>query len=56
MAVFPPGGEASKNPAYTCCSENGLGLKDLLKDEDFDVIVTDDKEGQNSGRVKNCIK
>ena len=49
VAVFPPGGEASKNPDYTCCAENGLGLRELLKDKDFDVFVTADKEGKDSG-------
>lgn len=48
LAVFPEGGEASKNPAYTCCRENRLGLDDF-KEKGFDVIVTSDKEGANSG-------
>ena len=49
MAVFPPGGDAAKNPEYVCCAENGLGLRELLKEEDFDVIVTSDKEGPDCG-------
>lgn len=48
LAAFPQGGEASKNPAYTCCSENGLGLRELLRDKGFDVIVTSDKDGPDS--------
>ena len=49
VAVFPPGGDASKNDDYTCCAENGLGLRELLKDKDFDVFVTADKDGKDSG-------
>ena len=49
MAVFPPGGDAAKNPDYVCCAENGLGLRELLKDKDFDVFVTSDKEGPDCG-------
>ena len=53
IGVFPPGGEASKNPEYTCCEENGLGLKEFLGD-DWDVFVTSDKEGTDSGEV--CLQ
>ena len=55
MAAFPKGGEASKNPAYTCCVENGLGLRELMAEKGFEVIVTADKDGPDSGDSLSMI-
>ena len=48
VAVFPTGGEASKEPRYVCCVENGLGLPGFLKGK-AELVVTADKEGAGSG-------
>ena len=55
LAAFPKGGEASKNPAYTCCVENGLGLRELMAEKGFEVIVTADKDGPDSGDSLSMI-
>lgn len=48
IAVLPPGGDAAKDPSYTCCVENALNLRDFLEGKDCELIVTDDKEGDSS--------
>lgn len=48
LAVLPPGGKAAENPAYTCCVENALGLREFLDGKNCELFVTDDKEGDNS--------
>lgn len=53
IAVFPQGGKAAEDPNYVCCEENGLGIKDLLRDR-ADVFITSDKEGPDSGTQLAC--
>ena len=48
VAVLPPGGDAAKEARYVNCVENKLGLPDFLKGK-ADVVVTADKEGEDSG-------
>ena len=49
IAVLPGGGEAAKNPKYVCCVENALGLGDFCKQRGWELVVTADKEGRDSG-------
>jgi hypothetical protein len=49
LAVLPEGGTAAKNPAYVCCKENALGLPEFCKQRGWELLVTADKEGKDSG-------
>lgn len=51
VAVFPEGGEASKNEKYVNCVENALGLRDWCKQNDADLVVTSSKDGSDSGQT-----
>jgi len=53
VAVLPHGGSAAKNPKYTNCVENGLGLREFVKEQNGTVIITADKEGKDSELDKN---
>jgi hypothetical protein len=33
----------------TCCVENALNLREFLEGKDCELVVTDDKEGDDSG-------
>ncbi len=43
------GGEASRDPKYTCCVENALDLREFLEGKECELVVTDDKEGDDCG-------
>lgn len=49
VAVLPEGGGAAKNPAYVCCKENALGLPEFCKQHGWELFVTADKDGKDSG-------
>jgi hypothetical protein len=36
----------------TCCVENALNLREFLEGKDCELVVTDDKEGDDSGRPR----
>jgi len=48
LGVLYKAGEYAKNPDFLACAENGLGLKDWLKEQGHEYIVTDNKDGDNS--------
>ncbi len=51
MGVFYKGGEyADKNPNFVGCVEGALGIREWLESKGHHYIVTDDKEGLNSGK------
>ena len=49
VAVFPKGGDASKNDKYVNCEENALGLRSWAEKNKADLIVTSSKDGNDSG-------
>jgi hypothetical protein len=54
MCVRPSGGESAfrgdtLSCNSTCCVENALDLREFLEGKDCELIVTDDKEGDDSG-------
>ena len=51
VAVFPEGGEASKNEKYVNCVENALNLREWAKKNDAELIVTSSKDGSDSGEL-----
>jgi hypothetical protein len=55
LAVLYKAGEYAKNPDFLACAENGLGLKEWLKEQGHEYIVTDDKDGDNSGDSRVCL-
>lgn len=55
MAVLPEGGGAAKNPAYVCCKENALGLPEFCKQRGWELFVTADKDGKDSGGPHRVI-
>lgn len=55
LGVLYKAGEYAKNPDFLACAENGLGLKDWLKEQGHEYIVTDDKDGDNSGDSRICL-
>jgi formate dehydrogenase len=51
VGVFYEAGEyADKNPNFVGCVEGALGIRDWLESKGHHYIVTDDKEGLNSGQ------
>ena len=51
MGVFYKAGEyADKNPNFVGCVEGALGIRNWLESQGHRYIVTDDKEGPNSGQ------
>lgn len=49
--MFYQAGEyADKNPNFVGCVEGALGIRDWLESKGHHYIVTDDKEGLNSGQ------
>jgi formate dehydrogenase len=51
VGVFYKAGEyADKNPNFVGCVEGALGIRDWLESKGHHYIVTDDKEGLNSGQ------
>ena len=55
VAVFPKGGEASKNEKYVNCVENALGLREWCEQNKGELIVTDSKDGSDSGNAQPSI-
>lgn len=49
LAVLYKAGEYADNEKFLACTENGLGLKEWLKEQGHEFMVTDDKEGPDSG-------
>ncbi len=49
VAVFPKGGEASKNDKYVNCVENALGLREWCDKNKADLVVTESKDGDVPG-------
>ena len=49
VAVFPKAGEASKNEKYVNCVENALGLREWCDKNKADLVVTESKDGDDSG-------
>lgn len=49
LAVLYKAGEYAKNKQFLACAENGLGLRDWLEKLGHEYIVTDDKDGPDSG-------
>lgn len=50
VGVFYKGNEyASLNPNFVGCVEGALGIREWLESQGHHYIVTDDKEGPNSG-------
>jgi len=49
VAVFPKGGEASKNEKYVNCVENALGLREWCDKNKAELVVTESKDGDDSG-------
>ncbi|PNX55078.1 formate dehydrogenase mitochondrial-like, partial [Trifolium pratense] len=50
VGVFYKGNEyASSNPNFVGCVEGGLGIREWLESQGHEYIVTDDKEGLDSG-------
>lgn len=50
VGVFYKANEyASKNPNFVGCVEGALGIREWLETQNHQYIVTDDKEGPNSG-------
>lgn len=50
MGVFYRGNEfASLNPNFVGCVEGALGIREWLESQGHEYIVTDDKEGLDSG-------
>lgn len=51
MGVFYKANEyAALNPNFVGCVEGALGIRDWLESQGHQYIVTDDKEGPNSGQ------
>lgn len=50
--MLPEGGAAAKSEAYVCCKENALGLPDFCKQRGWELFVTADKDGKDSGAVR----
>jgi formate dehydrogenase len=51
VGVFYKAGEhADKNPNFVGCVEGALGIRNWLESKGHHYIVTDDKEGPNSGQ------
>ncbi|GAQ83364.1 formate dehydrogenase [Klebsormidium nitens] len=48
LAVLYKAGEYADNKKFLACAENGLGVKEWLKEQGHEFIVTDDKEGPDS--------
>ncbi|KAL0033197.1 hypothetical protein WJX79_009035 [Trebouxia sp. C0005] len=53
VAVFPKGGEASKNDKYVNCVENALGLREWCEKNKADLVVTESKDGDDSELAKH---
>lgn len=50
MGVFYKGGEyADRNPNFVDCAENALGIRGWLESQGHQYVVTEDKDGPNSG-------
>jgi len=50
VGVFYKGNEYAKlNPNFVGCVEGALGIREWLESKGHQYIVTDDKEGSNSG-------
>jgi len=50
VGVFYKGNEYAKlNPNFVGCVEGALGIRDWLESQGHQCIVTDDKEGPDSG-------
>jgi len=50
LGVFCKGNECTKlNPNFGGCVEGALGIRDWLESQGHQCIVTDDKEGPDSG-------
>lgn len=50
VGVFYKAGEYAKlNPNFVGCVEGALGIRGWLESQGHQYIVTDDKEGPNSG-------
>jgi formate dehydrogenase len=48
--VFYKGNEnAASNPNFVGCVEGALGIREWLESQGHEYIVTDDKEGPDSG-------
>jgi formate dehydrogenase len=52
VGVFYKAGEYAdnKNPNFVGCVEGALGIRNWLESQGHHYIVTDDKEGLNSGK------
>lgn len=50
VAVFPKGGDASKNDKYVNCVENALGLREWCDKNQAELVVTESKDGKDSGQ------
>lgn len=51
VGVFYKANEyAALNPNFVGCVEGALGIRDWLESQGHQYIVTDDKEGPNSGQ------
>ena len=55
VAVFPKGGDASKNDKYVNCEENALGLRSWAEKNKAELIVTSSKDGSDSGLTRSHL-
>lgn len=56
VCALYPGGEVGKNnPNILGCVENGLGLKEWAKKNGHELVVTSDKDGDNSEFMRHLV-
>lgn len=49
--MFYKGNEYASNPNFVGCVERALGIREWLESQGHQYIVTDDKEGPDSGYI-----
>jgi hypothetical protein len=53
LGVFFKGGEYANNPRFLACAENELGIREWLESKGHTYVVTSDKDGPDSRKLKN---
>lgn len=55
VGVFYRAFQYAKDPKFLGCAENALGLREFLESKGHTYIVTDDKDGDNCGELKDLL-
>ena len=53
LGVYFKGGEYANNPRFLACAENELGIREWLESKGHTYVVTSDKDGPDSRKLKS---